>query len=117
MEREEFISFAKELLGDRVDDQALAFAKMCGDFCSDTAHDEEIAKIKAESEKQIADLKADNDRLRGEYRDLFFSGKKASPADFVTEPRKTADVERPANAIPALKLRGIQYDEGTIFKQ
>ena len=117
MERTEFIDFAKELLGERNDDKALEFAKMCGDFCSDTSNEDTIKALNAEHEKAIADLKADNDRLRNEYRDLFFAGKKADPADFKTDPMKTADTGTPAKVVPSIKLPGLGYTAGTVFKE
>ena len=117
MERTEFIEFAKELLGDRNDDKALEFAKMCGDFCSDNSQDDAITALKTEHEKALAELKADNDRLRNEYKDLFFKGQHAKKEDFITDPKKGADVETPENVVPVLKLHGMQYVPGTVIQK
>lgn len=116
MDREEFTILAQEILGDRNDDKALEFAKACGEIFENDNGKAEIEALKKTHEEELEKIKADNDRLRNEYRDLIFRGKEATPDKIDTEPILTGAAQgTPDKPIPVIDLRGFDYRDGLTF--
>lgn len=115
MEREEFTTLAQEILGDRNDDKALAFAKACGELF-DAKPTDEIDNLK----KELETVKADNDRIRNEYRDLYFKGASAKVEEEMKAgtPAKTANVstetETAYGSSTKVKVQDLNFNE--LFK-
>jgi len=106
------------MTGDRNDDDALAFAKACGEIFDGNDSAEKIAEYEkslTDTKAELEKLKADNDKLRNDYKDLFFKGKAADPKDFGEDIRRGASEERPDNPVAIPRLAGIQYKPGTVF--